>query len=29
MSKVHETVALWQGFENLLAQGASWAAYQF
>jgi len=21
-SKVHERVALWQGFENLLAQGA-------
>jgi len=28
MSIVHEKVALWQGFENLLAQGARWAAYQ-
>jgi len=29
MSKVHERIALWQGFENLLAQGARGAAYQF
>jgi len=28
-SKVHERIALWQGFENLLAQGARWAPYQF
>jgi len=29
MSKVHERIAFWQGFENLLAQGTRWAAYQF
>jgi len=29
MSKVHKRIALWLSFENLLAQGARWAAYQF
>jgi len=29
MNKVHENIALWQGFEKLLAKGTSWAVYQF
>jgi len=29
MINVQERIALWQGFENLLAHGARRAAYQF